>query len=54
VTTQLPAGFHCYVSNVGIKDDSDDFVVVAADHTGAADGVFTKSRFAGPSVQVSR
>ena len=52
--TRLPAGFSCYVSNVGIKDDSDDFVVVAADATCAADGVFTKSRFAGPSVQVSR
>ncbi len=52
--TRLPAGFSCYVSNVGIKDDSDDFVVVAADAKCAADGVFTKSRFAGPSVQVSR
>jgi glutamate N-acetyltransferase/amino-acid N-acetyltransferase len=52
--TTLPAGFSCFVSNVGIKDDSDDFVVVAADATCVADGVFTKSRFAGPSVQVSR
>ena len=52
--TVLPAGFSCYVTNVGIKDDTDDFVVVAADTTGAADGVFTKSRFAGPSVHVSR
>ena len=51
---KLPAGFSCYVSNVGIKDDSDDFVVVAADAMCAAAGVFTKSRFAGPSVQVSR
>ena len=52
--TRLPEGFGCYVANVGIKDDSDDFVVVAADATCAAAGVFTKSRFAGPSVQVSR
>ena len=52
--TVLPAGFSCFVTNVGIKDDTDDFVVVAADTTGAADGVFTKSRFAGPSVHVSR
>jgi glutamate N-acetyltransferase/amino-acid N-acetyltransferase len=52
--TQLPRGFGCYVTNVGIKDDSDDFVVVAAAATCVADGVFTKSRFAGPSVQVSR
>ena len=52
--TALPAGFSCYVANVGVKDDTDDFVVVAADTMCAADGVFTKSRFAGPSVQVSR
>ena len=52
--TELPAGFSCYVSNVGIKDGSDDFVVVCADATCAADGVFTQSRFAGPSVLVSR
>jgi glutamate N-acetyltransferase / amino-acid N-acetyltransferase len=51
---RLPAGFRCYVSNVGVKDDSDDFVVVAADALCTAAGVFTKSRFAGPSVQVSR
>jgi glutamate N-acetyltransferase / amino-acid N-acetyltransferase len=52
--TTLPAGFSCYVANVGVKDDTDDFVVVASDAMCAADGVFTKSRFAGPSVQVSR
>jgi glutamate N-acetyltransferase/amino-acid N-acetyltransferase len=52
--TTLPAGFTCYVTNVGVKDDTDDFVVVAAAALCAADGVFTKSRFAGPSVQVSR
>jgi glutamate N-acetyltransferase/amino-acid N-acetyltransferase len=52
--TTLPAGFTCYVANVGVKDDTDDFVVVAAAALCAADGVFTKSRFAGPSVQVSR
>ncbi|MGH9134594.1 MAG: bifunctional glutamate N-acetyltransferase/amino-acid acetyltransferase ArgJ [Ilumatobacteraceae bacterium] len=52
--TSLPAGFACYVTNVGVKDDTDDFVIVAADTTCAADGVFTTSRFAGPSVLVSR
>ena len=52
--TALPAGFSCYVANVGVKDDTDDFVVVASDAMCAADGVFTKSRFAGPSVHVSR
>lgn len=54
VTTALPLGFHCHVANLGIKDTTDDFVVVAADATVAAAGVFTRSRFAGPSVLVSR
>ncbi len=50
----LPPGFHAHVANVGIKDDSDDFVVVAADRPCSAAGVFTRSSFAGPSVLVSR
>jgi glutamate N-acetyltransferase/amino-acid N-acetyltransferase len=39
---------------VGIKDDTEDFVVLAADASCAASAVFTRSRFAGPSVEVSR
>ncbi len=50
----LPRGFHAYVANIGIKDDTDDFVVVAADRPCSAAGVFTRSSFAGPSVLVSR
>ena len=50
----LPQGFHAHVTNVGIKDDTDDFVVVAADRPCSAAGVFTRSSFAGPSVLVSR
>lgn len=50
----LPSGFHCYVANIGVKDSTDDFVVIAADRPVPAAGVFTKSRFAGPSVLVSR
>lgn len=50
----LPRGFRAYVTNVGVKDSTDDFTVVAADATCAAAGVFTKSSFAGPSVLVSR
>jgi glutamate N-acetyltransferase/amino-acid N-acetyltransferase len=52
--TELPAGFTCHVANVGVKDDTDDFVVIAADRPVPAAGVFTKSRFAGPSVTISR
>lgn len=50
----LPRGFHCHVANIGIKDRTDDFVVVAADAPCSAAGVFTQSSFAGPSVLVSR
>jgi glutamate N-acetyltransferase / amino-acid N-acetyltransferase len=52
--SSLPLGFGCHVANVGVKDDTDDFVVIAADHAVAAAGVFTTSRFSGPSVTISR
>ena len=50
----FPRGFHAHVANVGIKDETDDFVVVASEVPCRAAAMFTKSRFAGPSVQVSR
>jgi len=50
----LPMGFSCHVSNVGVKDGSRDFTVVASDAPCSAAGVFTRSRFAGPSVEISR
>ena len=28
-TVELPAGFSCHVANIGIKDDTADFVVLA-------------------------
>ena len=52
--TPLPTGFQAYVANIGIKDDTDDFVVVAADAACSSAGMFTTSSFAGPSVIVSR
>ena len=52
--TALPAGFRAYVANLGVKDDHDDFVVIAADRPVAAAGVFTRSRFAAPCVIASR
>lgn len=51
---QLPAGFTAHTANIGIKDDTPDFAVVAADRPCVASAVFTKSRFAGPSVTLSR
>jgi glutamate N-acetyltransferase / amino-acid N-acetyltransferase len=52
--TRLPSGFHSHVANIGVKDDTDDFVVIAAERAVPVAGVFTKSRFAGPSVTLSR
>ena len=50
--TRRPSG--AYVANLGVKDDRDDFVVIAADRPVAAAGVFTRSRFAAPCVVASR
>jgi len=50
----LPLGFHSYVANIGVKDDSQDFTLVVADSLCSSAGVFTQSRFAGPSVTVSK
>jgi glutamate N-acetyltransferase/amino-acid N-acetyltransferase len=47
-------GFAAHVANIGIKDGTDDFVIIGADRPVPAAGVFTKSRFAGPSVEISR
>lgn len=52
--TDLPAGFTVHVANMGVKDDTDDVMVLACDRSASAAGVFTKSRFSGPSVVVSR
>jgi len=54
VSIQLPLGFSSFVTNVGVKDDSKDFTVVMATDGSTSAGVFTQSRFAGPSVEVSR
>lgn len=50
----LPGGFSAHVANVGIKDSSLDFAVIAAGRPCIAAAVFTRSRFSGPSVTLSR
>ena len=52
--TEIPSGFRVHVTNIAVKDSSDDFVVITADRPVPAAGVFTLSRFAGPSVAISR
>jgi glutamate N-acetyltransferase / amino-acid N-acetyltransferase len=51
---ELPLGFAAHVANIGVKDGTDDFVVLTAERRVPAAGVFTRSRFAGPSVVLSR
>ena len=52
--TALPAGFVAHTANIGIKDDSLDFVVVLGASGTIGTAMFTKSRFAGASVLLSR
>ena len=52
--TPTPLGFRSHVANVGVKDTSLDFSVIASDAPCAAAGLFTQSRFAGASVLLSR
>jgi glutamate N-acetyltransferase/amino-acid N-acetyltransferase len=54
MTISLPLGFRSHVANIGIKDLTEDFTLVVADTVCSAAGMFTQSRFAGPSVVVSR
>jgi glutamate N-acetyltransferase/amino-acid N-acetyltransferase len=49
-----PQGFSTFITNLGIKDTTDDFVLIKSDVPCVADGVFTQSLFAGPSVTISR
>lgn len=49
-----PQGFQIWTANLGIKDASPDFAMVVSDRPAAVSGVFTRSRFAGPSVELSR
>ena len=52
--TNLPQGFALHVGNVGIKDDTNDLMVLTCDLDSSAAGVFTQSRFAGPNIEISK
>ncbi|MFI6645402.1 bifunctional glutamate N-acetyltransferase/amino-acid acetyltransferase ArgJ [Streptomyces sp. NPDC050504] len=49
-----PKGFLVHHGRAGIKDARPDFAVIASEVPAATSAVFTRSRFAGPSVQISR
>ncbi len=54
LTTSLPQGFSTFIANLGIRDQSEDFLFIKSDVASVADGVFTQSIFSGPSVTISR
>ncbi len=52
--TSVPQGFLAATGNVGIKGHEDDCLLVTSTHPCTSAAVFTQSRFAGPSVELSR
>ncbi|WP_042384769.1 bifunctional glutamate N-acetyltransferase/amino-acid acetyltransferase ArgJ [Streptacidiphilus melanogenes] len=50
----LPLGFRSYTANMGLKDTAHDFALVVSEVPAVSAAVFTRSRFAGPSVVLSR
>ncbi len=52
--TDLPAGFTAHVANMGVKDDTRDVMILACDRRATVAGMFTKSRFEGPNITLSR
>jgi glutamate N-acetyltransferase / amino-acid N-acetyltransferase len=52
--TAVPRGFRGITKNMGLKDVEDDFAAVVSEVPARSAAVFTKSRFSGPSVVLSR
>jgi glutamate N-acetyltransferase/amino-acid N-acetyltransferase len=50
----VPRGYRSYTANMGLKDAAHDFAVVVSEVPAVSSAVFTRSRFAGPSVVLSR
>lgn len=54
MSTTWPKGFRAHAANIGVKDDTLDFSVVLGDPGTTCAAVFTRSRFSGCSVVISR
>jgi glutamate N-acetyltransferase/amino-acid N-acetyltransferase len=52
--TSAPKGFRVHTDNVGLREHGDDLTVIASEVPANCAAVFTRSRFAGPSVLLSR
>ncbi|MFI9275577.1 bifunctional glutamate N-acetyltransferase/amino-acid acetyltransferase ArgJ [Kitasatospora sp. NPDC052896] len=51
---RLPQGFRSTTAHFGLREDGDDFTVLVSESPARCAAVFTQSRFAGPSVLISR
>ena len=51
---ELPVGFACHVGNIGIKDGTDDVMVLAADRVAAAAECVYQESVLGASVRRSQ
>ena len=52
--TSLPKGFNVHVANMGVKDETNDVMLLTCDVQAKVSAVFTQSLFAGPSIVLSR
>jgi glutamate N-acetyltransferase/amino-acid N-acetyltransferase len=50
----LPVGFVAHTGHAGLREDGDDVAVLLSTRPCASAGMFTRSRFEGPSVTLSR
>jgi glutamate N-acetyltransferase / amino-acid N-acetyltransferase len=50
----LPAGFLAYTGHAGLRPDGDDVAILLSTRPATSAGMFTRNRFAGPSVTLSR
>jgi glutamate N-acetyltransferase/amino-acid N-acetyltransferase len=50
----LPAGFVAHTGHAGLREDGDDVAVLLSTRPCVSAGMFTRSRFEGPSVTLSR
>jgi glutamate N-acetyltransferase/amino-acid N-acetyltransferase len=53
-STLLPAGFRAHTGPAGLREEGDDVAIVVAQPGSTSAGMFTRSRFAGASVELSR
>ncbi len=52
--TDFPQGFTLHVGNMGVKDATNDLMLLNCVPETTTTGVFTQSRFAGPNIEISK